>query len=53
MLEQAAEQGHAKVCQLLLERCPALCSQGNKKLQLPYQLTQQGDLQEILKPPRS
>uniref|UniRef100_A0A3B5MH15 Ankyrin repeat domain 39 n=2 Tax=Xiphophorus couchianus TaxID=32473 RepID=A0A3B5MH15_9TELE len=52
-LHKAAEQGHAKVCQLLLKRCPALCSQGNKKLQLPYQLTQQGDLQEILKPPRS
>ncbi|KAM4578005.1 ankyrin repeat domain-containing protein 39 isoform 2-T2 [Fundulus diaphanus] len=52
-LHKAAERGHADVCQLLLHRCPALCGQANKRLQLPYQLTQQGDLQELIKPPRS
>lgn len=51
MLVQAAEQGHEEVCQLLLEQCPALCSQANKRLQLPHQLAQQGHLQELLKPP--
>ncbi|XP_022611668.1 ankyrin repeat domain-containing protein 39 isoform X2 [Seriola dumerili] len=50
-LHKAAERGHEEVCQLLLEQCPALCSQMNKRLQLPYQLAQQGDLQELLKPP--
>uniref|UniRef100_A0A8D3E860 Ankyrin repeat domain 39 n=1 Tax=Scophthalmus maximus TaxID=52904 RepID=A0A8D3E860_SCOMX len=51
-LHKAAEQGHDEVCQLLLEDCPALCSQMNKRLQLPYHLAQQGNLQELLKPPR-
>ncbi|XP_040898913.1 ankyrin repeat domain-containing protein 39 isoform X2 [Toxotes jaculatrix] len=51
-LHKAAEQGHEEVCQLLLEHCPALCSQANKRLQLPHQLAQRGDLQELLKPPR-
>uniref|UniRef100_A0AAZ1XEY2 Ankyrin repeat domain 39 n=1 Tax=Oreochromis aureus TaxID=47969 RepID=A0AAZ1XEY2_OREAU len=50
--KQAAEGGHEEVCQLLVERCPALRIQMNKRLQLPYQLAQQGDLQELLKPPR-
>ncbi|MEQ2243494.1 hypothetical protein ILYODFUR_007545 [Ilyodon furcidens] len=52
-LHKAAEQDHAEVCQLLKDRCPAVCSQANKKLQLPHQLAQQGDLQELLKPPWS
>lgn len=51
-LHKAAERGHGEVCQLLLEHCPALCSQANKRFQLPYQLVPQGDLQELLKPPR-
>ncbi|XP_053181352.1 ankyrin repeat domain-containing protein 39 [Scomber japonicus] len=51
-LHKAAERGHEEVCQLLLEHCPALCSQENKRLQLPYQLAPQGDLQQLLKPPR-
>ncbi|XP_068167161.1 ankyrin repeat domain-containing protein 39 isoform X2 [Antennarius striatus] len=51
-LHKAAERGHQEVCQLLLENCPALCSQVNKRLQLPYQLAPQGDLQELLRPPR-
>ncbi|XP_047448358.1 ankyrin repeat domain-containing protein 39 isoform X1 [Mugil cephalus] len=51
-LHKAAERGHEEVCQLLAERCPALCSQVNKKLQLPYQLAQKENLQELLKPPR-
>ncbi|XP_022068447.1 ankyrin repeat domain-containing protein 39 [Acanthochromis polyacanthus] len=51
-LHKAAERGHEEVCRLLLERCPALCSQVNKRMQLPYQLAQQGGLQELLKPPR-
>ncbi|XP_072243125.1 ankyrin repeat domain-containing protein 39 isoform X2 [Leuresthes tenuis] len=50
-LHKAAERGHKDMCQLLLEDCPILCSQGNKRLQLPYQLAQQADLQELLKPP--
>ncbi|XP_013876824.1 ankyrin repeat domain-containing protein 39 [Austrofundulus limnaeus] len=50
-LHKAAERGHEEVCQLLLEHCPSLSSQVNNKLQLPYQLTQQGALQELLKPP--
>ncbi|XP_039875678.1 ankyrin repeat domain-containing protein 39 isoform X2 [Simochromis diagramma] len=50
-LNVAAEGGHEEVCQLLDEHCPALRSQMNKRLQLPYQLAQQGDLQELLKPP--
>ncbi|XP_029367205.1 ankyrin repeat domain-containing protein 39 [Echeneis naucrates] len=50
-LHKAAEQGHKEVCQLLLEHCPALCSQANKRHQLPYQLAQRGDLQDLLKPP--
>ncbi|XP_074526800.1 ankyrin repeat domain-containing protein 39 isoform X1 [Halichoeres trimaculatus] len=50
--KQAAERGHEEVCQLLLEHSPALCSQANKRLQLPYQLAPRGDLQELLKPPR-
>lgn len=49
-LHKAAEQGHIEVCQLLLKHCPALCSQVNKKLQLPCQLTERRDLQELLKP---
>lgn len=52
MLVQAAERGHEEVCRLLLKHCPALCNQVNKRLQLPYQLAQQADLQELLKPPR-
>ncbi|XP_026178035.1 ankyrin repeat domain-containing protein 39 [Mastacembelus armatus] len=51
-LHKAAEMGHKEVCQLLVELCPALCSQVNKRLQLPYQLAQQGPLQELLKPSR-
>ncbi|XP_034548965.1 ankyrin repeat domain-containing protein 39 isoform X1 [Notolabrus celidotus] len=51
-LHKAAERGHEEVCQLLLEHSPALCSQANKRLQLPYQLVPKGDLQELLKPPR-
>ncbi|XP_034452602.1 ankyrin repeat domain-containing protein 39 isoform X1 [Hippoglossus hippoglossus] len=50
-LHKAAEQGHEEVCRLLVENCPALCSQKNKRLQLSHQLAQQGDLQELLKPP--
>ncbi|XP_070820796.1 ankyrin repeat domain-containing protein 39 [Chaetodon trifascialis] len=50
-LHKAAEQGHQEVCELLVEQRPALCSQMNKRLQLPYQLAPQGDLQELLKPP--
>ncbi|XP_041644585.1 ankyrin repeat domain-containing protein 39 [Cheilinus undulatus] len=49
-LHKAAEQGHKEVCQLLIEQSPSLCSQVNKRLQLPYQLAPQGDLQELLKP---
>ncbi|XP_041854251.1 ankyrin repeat domain-containing protein 39 [Melanotaenia boesemani] len=49
-LHKAAERGHHEVCRLLFEHCPALCHQENKRLQLPYQLAQQGDLQELLKP---
>lgn len=50
--EQAAERDRLEVCRLLLQVCPALCSRANKRLQLPYQLApQQGDLQELLKPP--
>ncbi|XP_032373257.1 ankyrin repeat domain-containing protein 39 isoform X2 [Etheostoma spectabile] len=49
-LHKAAEQGHGEVCQLLVEHCAALCSQLNKRLQLPFQLAPQGDLQELLKP---
>ncbi|XP_070690396.1 ankyrin repeat domain-containing protein 39 [Pempheris klunzingeri] len=51
-LHKAAERGHEEVCRLLLEHCPELCSQVNKRLQLPYQLAPQGDLQELLKAPR-
>ncbi|XP_029999559.1 ankyrin repeat domain-containing protein 39 isoform X2 [Sphaeramia orbicularis] len=51
-LHKAAERGHRNVCQLLLQHCPVLCSQVNKRAQLPYQLAQQEDLQEFLKPPR-
>ncbi|XP_026199434.1 ankyrin repeat domain-containing protein 39 [Anabas testudineus] len=51
-LHKAAERGHEEVCLLLLEHCPALCSQTNKRLQLPHQLAQKADLQELLKPPR-
>ncbi|XP_069034141.1 ankyrin repeat domain-containing protein 39 [Embiotoca jacksoni] len=50
-LHKAAERGHEEVCQLLLECCPELCSQVNKRLQLPYQLARLGDLHELLKPP--
>ncbi|XP_038152546.1 ankyrin repeat domain-containing protein 39 [Cyprinodon tularosa] len=50
-LHKAAGQGHTDVCRLLIDCCPALRSQMNQKLQLPYQLAQQGDLQELLKPP--
>uniref|UniRef100_A0A8C3G4A9 Ankyrin repeat domain 39 n=1 Tax=Cyclopterus lumpus TaxID=8103 RepID=A0A8C3G4A9_CYCLU len=51
-LHKAAEQGHEEVCELLLKHCPALCSQVNKRLQLPFQLAPQQDLRELLKPPR-
>ncbi|KAK2837592.1 hypothetical protein Q5P01_014804 [Channa striata] len=51
-LHKAAECGHADVCQLLVEHCPSLCSQPNKRQQLPYQLAQKPDLQELLKPPQ-
>lgn len=51
-LHKAAERGHLEVCQLLVQRCPALCSRANRRLQLPHQLAPQGDLQELLKPPR-
>ncbi|XP_061585814.1 ankyrin repeat domain-containing protein 39 [Cololabis saira] len=51
-LHKAAERGHKDVCQLLVERCPALCNHVNKRLQQPYQLAAQGELQELLKPPR-
>ncbi|XP_060893597.1 ankyrin repeat domain-containing protein 39 [Labrus mixtus] len=49
-LHKAAERGQEEVCQLLLEHSPALCSQVNKRLQLPCQLAPKGDLQELLKP---
>ncbi|KAM9394450.1 ankyrin repeat domain-containing protein 39 [Pholidichthys leucotaenia] len=52
-LHKAAEQSHEEVCRLLVEHCPALCSLKNKRLQLPYQVAQQGTLQEFLKPPQS
>ncbi|XP_061134676.1 ankyrin repeat domain-containing protein 39 isoform X2 [Syngnathus typhle] len=48
-LHKAAEQGHEKVCQLLLEACPTLCSQKNKRLQLPFHMAPQEHLQKILK----
>ncbi|XP_075960638.1 ankyrin repeat domain-containing protein 39 isoform X1 [Anarhichas minor] len=51
-LHKAAEQGHEEVCELLLKHSPALCSRVNKRLQLPFQLATQQDLQELLKPPR-
>uniref|UniRef100_A0A1A8SJI7 Ankyrin repeat domain 39 n=2 Tax=Nothobranchius TaxID=28779 RepID=A0A1A8SJI7_9TELE len=52
LMMMAAERGHKEVCLLLLEHCPALCSQVNKRLQLPHQLTQQGYLKEVLEPPQ-
>uniref|UniRef100_A0A1A8GHM9 Ankyrin repeat domain 39 n=1 Tax=Nothobranchius korthausae TaxID=1143690 RepID=A0A1A8GHM9_9TELE len=52
LMTMAAERGHKEVCLLLLEHCPALCSQVNKRLQLPHQLTQQGYLKEVLEPPQ-
>ncbi|XP_071390316.1 ankyrin repeat domain-containing protein 39 [Centroberyx affinis] len=51
-LHKAAERGHEQVCELLVERCPSLRSQVNKKQQLPYQLAPEGPLQDLLKPPR-
>ncbi|KAK5871261.1 hypothetical protein PBY51_004152 [Eleginops maclovinus] len=48
-LHKAAERGHEEVCRLLLENCAALCSKVNNRLQLPFQLAPQGDLQELLK----
>lgn len=51
-LHKAAEKGHKDVCQLLLQQRPALSSQMNNRHLLPYQLAQEQDLQELLKPPR-
>ncbi|XP_061672890.1 ankyrin repeat domain-containing protein 39 [Syngnathoides biaculeatus] len=48
-LHKAAEQGHEKVCVLLLEVCPTLCSQKNKRLQLPYHMASQEHLRKLLK----
>ncbi|XP_077570523.1 ankyrin repeat domain-containing protein 39 [Stigmatopora nigra] len=48
-LHKAAENGHEKVCQLLLEACPVLCSQKNKRHQLPYQMAPKEHLQKLLK----
>ena len=50
-LHKAAGRGQEEVCKLLLQHCPSLQSQVNKKLQLPYQLLQEGHhLQDLLKP---
>lgn len=50
-LLQAAERGHGDVCQLLLQRCPALSHRANKRLQLPHHLARQGALRELLEAP--